>query len=342
MGSIASKKIFFVTSSDLPFFPGRGGTEAFTFGLIRELRRRDIDARLVTVGLQQKDGRAIVPDIPFVDVQTESYLSNLDATLISVCKPFIVPTKKPAFCMVHVPPSSTTYPLTRFKTALRRHKLVANSQFTRNAWAKALGLEPSAIVVLYPFADPVFAKVKRTPTKNKTRVLFAGRLHINKGIYLFLEALHHPVLQKKYQFSAMHVLDRSADSRLIANLLRQHPLIQLIPAAASAKEVAAVMANQDIVVVPSNHFFWQEAFGMVSVEAQHAGCRVVASNAGGLPETDLGSLHLFEPQNSQALANAIELARLAGPVSATARRQVALHYTVRQTADNLLTIIGQG
>lgn len=42
------------------------------------------------------------------------------------------------------------------------------------------------------------------------------------------------------------------------------------------------------VVMPSNSHYWHETFGIVSVEAQHAGCRVIASDDGGLPVTDCG------------------------------------------------------
>ncbi len=91
--------------------------------------------------------------------------------------------------------------------------------------------------------------------------------------------------------------------------------------------------------MPSNHYFWQEAFGMLSVEAQHAGCRVVASDTGGLPETDCGNLYLFEPGNSHALAAAIEKAAQAGSVTASLRKKAAKHFTVEQTVDSLLATI---
>ena len=48
--------------------------------------------------------------------------------------------------------------------------------------------------------------------------------------------------------------------------------------------MAALMAGHDIVVMPSNSQYWHETFGIVSIEAQHLGCRVVASDDGGLPE----------------------------------------------------------
>ncbi len=55
------------------------------------------------------------------------------------------------------------------------------------------------------------------------------------------------------------------------------------------------MARHDIVVMPSNSQYWHETFGIVSIEAQHSGCRVVASDDGGLPETDCGGVVLVTP-----------------------------------------------
>ncbi len=53
--------------------------------------------------------------------------------------------------------------------------------------------------------------------------------------------------------------------------------------------MAALIASYDIVVLPSNSQYWHETFGIISIEAQlSSGCRVVASDDGGLPETDCG------------------------------------------------------
>lgn len=80
---------------------------------------------------------------------------------------------------------------------------------------------------------------------------------------------------------------------------------------------------------------------MVSVEAQHAGCRVVASNAGGLPETDCGGLMLVEPDNPAALAEGIAKAAKKGPLSHQERRRAANVFTIEESVEVLLDIIGK-
>lgn len=340
MKVMRGEHIFFVTSSDIPFFPGSGGTEAFTFGHVRELRRRGFDARIVTVGLKDKDGRRQLPDIPFLDVPDEQTLATIDAYLVAMCRPFSIKTKMSSFIMAHVSPIASAYPPDVYKKAMQNHTLITNSNFNRKEWSKALSIDPDAIRVVYPFAEDAFGKVTRPPAPKKTRVLFAGRLHIHKGIFLLLEALHHPILQHNYRFTVAAVADKSQESQKILDILTHHPDITVTQARANPAEMAELLAEHDVVVMPSNHFFWQEAFGMLAVEAQHAGCRVVASDFGGLPETDVGVLYLFEPGNSLALANAIEEARKAGPVSRTKRNQSVKQFTVAQSVDSLLRIIG--
>ena len=101
------------------------------------------------------------------------------------------------------------------------------------------------------------------------------------------------------------------------------------------------MAEHDIVLMPSNSQYWHETFGIVSIEAQHAGCRVVASDDGGLPETDCGALTLVEPDNAEALAWGIREAIAAGPMPASGRQAAAGRFTVGQSVDALLDILSR-
>jgi D-inositol-3-phosphate glycosyltransferase len=45
---------------------------------------------------------------------------------------------------------------------------------------------------------------------------------------------------------------------------------------------------------------------MTSVEAQHSGCRVIASLSGGLPETDCGILDLVPAGNAYLVSEKIK------------------------------------
>ena len=105
--------------------------------------------------------------------------------------------------------------------------------------------------------------------------------------------------------------------------------------------MAALMARHDIVVMPSNSQYWHETFGIVSVEAQHTGCRVVASDDGGLPETDCGGVVFVTPDNAEALAWGIRQAVDSGPLSTAARHDAAARFTVGQSVDTLLHVLAR-
>jgi glycosyltransferase involved in cell wall biosynthesis len=101
------------------------------------------------------------------------------------------------------------------------------------------------------------------------------------------------------------------------------------------------MARHDIVVMPSNSQYWHETFGIVSIEAQHAGCRVVASDDGGLPETDCGGVVLVKPDNAETLAWGIIKAAASGPVPPAARQDAGARFTVGQSVDSLLNVFAR-
>ena len=82
-----------------------------------------------------------------------------------------------------------------------------------------------------------------------------------------------------------------------------------------------------------------EPFGMLSVEAQHSGCRVIASSLGGLPETNCGLLTLVEERNPQALITAIREAVALGLSTANERSVAIREFTLGQSVDSLLKSI---
>ncbi len=191
---------------------------------------------------------------------------------------------------------------------------------------------------VYPFAAESFSQVARPSNKHpRARVLFAGRPTPDKGVYTLLASLQMPpLLALDFEMSCVLAKNNLGGSDIIGPLLRSHPRIQVLDHMTSAAAMATLYAHHDIVVIPSSNILWKEAFGMISVEAQHAGCRVVASRSGGLPETDCGGVLLIRPDNPLALAKGIRRAIELGPLPTSARTEAAKHYTVAQSVDQLL------
>lgn len=337
--------ISYVWSSKMPFWAGRGGSENYTAGHIRELMRRGIPSRLITVGLGEEDGREDFPDITFTSIASHEQLRGLDDTLIGVTFPINVPTKRPSYTILHCPPQSSKGRLGQHEqidaTNIGATKLLAPSSFAARLWAAQLHIKPSRIRPVYPFAESCFANVTRPVNKSgKVRILFAGRLMPDKGIFTLLAALHMDEMRGvSYELTVAAAGSNTDSGPIIRTLLEAHPWVTVVEPRRNPQEMAKLMAKHDIVLMPSSDIFWKETFGIISVEAQHAGCRVVASNSGGLPETDCGGLLLVRPDDPQALARGIVRAAALGPLTVAERMYAGSKFTVAASVDRLLAII---
>jgi glycosyltransferase involved in cell wall biosynthesis len=336
--------ISFIWSPGNPLPAGTGGSENYTVGQVRELNRRGVPAQVVTVGLGTADGRDEFADIPFRSLATLAEVSELDGTVVFVNEPYLVPTRTPAYVILHNPPPIREREWAFAADGTRDRSLIATSHYAAGLWARFLDVDVATIRVVYPFAEPCFATQPRPVNAGgRTRVLFAGRLSPEKGIYTLLSTLHIDIIDQDLDLDFM-ATTAGADKpqgRIIERLLDAHPRISVIPTRKTPAAMAALMAEHDIVVMPSNSQYWHETFGIVSIEAQHAGCRVIASDDGGLPETDCGGVTLIKPDDAEALAWGIRAAVAAGPLSDAARRHAGSRFTVGQSVDTLLSVFAQ-
>ncbi len=336
--------ISFIWSPGNPLPAGTGGSENYTVGQVRELIRRGLAARVVTVGLGERDGRDDFADIPFLSLSTLAEVSGLNGTVIFVNEAHTVPTRRPAFLILHNPPPIREPERAFAVEGTRELALIATSRYAAALWSRYLDVDVATISVVYPFAEPNFATQPRTVrAPGKTRVLFAGRLSPEKGIYTLLETLHLDIIEQQpgLTFTATTAGADKSQGKIIERMLGTHPGISVVASCKTPATMAALMARHDIVVMPSNSQYWHETFGIVSIEAQHAGCRVVASDDGGLPETDCGEVILVRPDNAEALAWGILRAAGSGPVSATARHEAGARFTVGQSVDTLLDVFAR-
>jgi D-inositol-3-phosphate glycosyltransferase len=336
--------ISFIWSPGNPLPAGTGGSENYTIGQVRELTRRGIPAQVVTVGLGDADGREDFPGVPFLSLPTLAEVSERDSTVVFVNEPHIVPTRYPAFLILHNPPPNRVRHKAFAVEGTRNRTLIATSRYAAALWSSYLDVDVATISVVYPFAEPCFATQSRPGHEaGKTRVLFAGRLSPEKGIYTLLEALHIDILAQDpaLTFTATTAGADKPQGKIIERLLGEHPGISVVATCKTPARMAALMAGHDIVVMPSNSQYWHETFGIVSIEAQHAGCRVIASDDGGLPETDCGGVVLVRPDNAEALAWGIREAVDSGPLSMTTRQGAGMRFTVGQSVDMLLNVFAQ-
>lgn len=334
--------ISFVWSARYPFLAGAGGSESYTVGHVRELMRRGIPTRIITLGHGEQDGREDFPDITFKAIEDKKELEDLEDTLVFITYPLDVQTKHQSYAILHCPPpkyarNDSQYNLTSFEGK----KLITASKFAAGLWRRHLKGSVGRMPTVYPFAAPEFAKVSRPKRScDKTKVLFAGRLTPDKGIYTLMASLHMDALKGvDFDLSVTTSGAHAEEGQIILKLVEAHPMINVVPARKGPADMAKLMAEFDVVVMPSTDIYWQELFGMTSVEAQHAGCRVIASRSGGLPETNVGGLMLVEPDNPKLLAQGLQKAINLGPLTARERTKACHQFTLEASVDDLLTAI---
>ena len=330
--------ISFVWSPGERLPAGTGGSENFTVGQVRELNRREIDARVITVGLGTDDGREEFDDVPFHSVATLDDVRTLDDTLVFVSEAPPVTTMNPAYQILHVPPPLREHQQLSVVAGTRDRTLIATSRYAAALWSDFLDVSLDSVRVVYPFAEPAFAAQPRADARaDVTRVLYAGRLTPEKGIFTLLSMLHTDLFEHgSVSFTVTSAGADKTQGAIIERMLQVHPGIDLVPARRTPADMASLLAEHDVVVMPSNSQYWHETFGILSIEAQHAGCRVVASHDGGLPETDCGGLVLVTPDDAEALAQGILAARQLGPVDRPERLRAGCDFTVADSVDSLL------
>lgn len=328
--------ISFVWPPGEPMLAGTGGSETYTAGHIRELLRRGIQAQVVTIGHGVKDGRQDFKDIPFVALADADSISNLPGMVVFVNKAYPVTTRNKAAIIFHcsIPKRSDR---DRYKSFAAGKTLIATSVYSGQQWALYLDVPYSKINIVLPFADPIYGNIKRSKESKKTRILFAGRLHPDKGIYTILEMMHQGDMRSKNFTTSIVAAGLHVEvGREIARMLKNYPYAKLIEAQKTVPSMARLLAQTDALLMPS---VFAEPFGMLSVEAQHVGCRVIASNVGGLPETNCGLLTLVDSRSPLALLTGIKQAVALGPVTKKERDDAIEKFTLGKSVDDLMNVI---
>ncbi len=330
--------VSFIWPPGEPMLAGTGGSETFTAGHVLELLRRGIDAQIVTVGLEETNIPKDFPRLPFLRLKKIEEVSNLPGKIVFVNNDYDIPTKTKASVILHNAVTPELDTLLAYKNAnLNNKTIIATSVYNSQQLAIHFKIPNRQIKVVMPFADPIYGKVKRPPISHKTRIVFAGRLHPHKGIYVLLEALHDLHLQKdKLEITIVAAGTHVEAGKTIKRMLRDYPYAKIIRARKSVKSMAKLLAANDILLMPS---VYTEPFGMLSVEAQHAGCRVVASNIGGLPETNCGLLTAVKPRSPEALIAGIQRAIALGAATEKERERAKNYFTLTDSVDTLLKIL---
>jgi glycogen synthase len=176
-------------------------------------------------------------------------------------------------------------------------------RFCRNvaiSEAIASALPVRSVVIGDPFEPGEFADCGEG---HRTRdIVFMGRLVSNKGCDLVLRALG--ILKREGIRPSLSIIGDGPELPALKRLTEELDLPTQVAFRGMLREGRGrEVAQHKIMVVPST---WEEPFGVVALEGIAAGCVVVASRSGGLPEAVGPCGILFKSGDVEALASALK------------------------------------
>jgi glycogen synthase len=234
----------------------------------------------------------------------------------------------------------TWLPRSGWSAGLKRWSLrFARRLYISQAIARDAGLPGE--VIGNPYDDSVF----RFPDEEDRQfeLIFVGRLVSDKGMDLLLDAMAR--LRERGLTPGLTVIGSGPEE----GSLREQAVKLGIEAqvrfagSRSGHDLAQLLQRHRVLVVPSR---WAEPFGIVALEGIACGCRVVASDQGGLPEAvgrcggtfPNGDLAALVDRLEEELSNGSDLESLRSSAAAhlAPYRQMKVASACLQTADELV------
>ena len=222
----------------------------------------------------------------------------------------------------------------------RADAVIAVSEFTRSQVVSLLGVDPARVHVVH-HGTRKFPEQGNAPPGREKVILNVGAIQKRKNIARLVEAFEtlgpewQLVLAGSHGYGAEEILARIAASPA-RNRIR-------VTGYLSPEELAGWYARAAVFAFPS----LDEGFGMPLLEAMAAGVPVIASNRSALPEVAGDAALLVDPEDSEALGQALgELSVNGDLCRELARRGIARAQTftwekaVRETWDVYRTLLG--
>lgn len=303
------------------FAPRTGGIETFVATLAEQLAvRHGLD---VTVLCRNSAPPAVDAGRPYRVVRApdeatqREELLRADRVLYSVPRlralPLHLRNRRPYGVVVHgLPEPHQDRGVARVRRAAR--EVAARQVFLRGARVIAV---PSAFMAArMPKAARVLPNSVRTDVfrdlaGERRGALYVGRLTAGKGVEVLLAAWWHLAQTGRLdavppEHRRLTVVGHGAFTPEYRREVLDSPAmagVQVRAAVTDPDALNGVMNEHAVGVVPSTG---PEAFGIVGLELQAAGCAVLATRAGGLPEALGDGALLVEPGDVEALADALE------------------------------------
>ena len=319
------------------FYPILGGIENLTLNLCKEFINQGHEVKVITYQKQYK---------PLKDIEV-FYAPNISKTikLFSWCDVYYMPniSLKGVWPLLidpkkHWVVSQNDFSLTNKINPLSLLKLFLIKFSSKNisvSKSVATSIRTSSEVIYNCYDDAIFT-LKNTGER-KLNFVFVGRLVTQKGCDTLIKACAS--LQQSF---ALTIVGEGPELDSLKNLANQLQLTDHITftGTKSSLEIVEILNQHQVLVIPSNG---KEGFGIVALEGLACGCRIIATNSGGLTET-VGSFgKLFEPGNVQQLSQLLkeELNHVDQPVYRPEELAAYLsNYKKQVVAQKYLSIFG--
>lgn len=132
-------------------------------------------------------------------------------------------------------------------------------------------------------------------------ILGVGTLHERKGFKYLIGA--YAKIHKDFSNSRLVIVGEGPERNSLENLIKNLSLSDKVFLIGQRDDVPDLMQSANLMVLPS----LKEAFGLVLIEAMHAGLPIIASQVGGIPEIIMDQKNgiLIEPANKNSLVKAL-------------------------------------
>jgi len=159
-------------------------------------------------------------------------------------------------------------------------------------------------VVTSPFANShhMTPAVVREPA-DRDGVLFVGRLEPEKGVHFMLD--RWPLIKQRLGVAELRIAGDGSLTETVRTRIAQGLTDATYIGRLSREETAREMGKAAYVLVPS---LWEEPFGAVALEAVAAGAIPIVADRGGLAEAGGKPAFLFDPDDDESFAAALDAA----------------------------------
>jgi glycosyltransferase involved in cell wall biosynthesis len=187
--------------------------------------------------------------------------------------------------------------------------IVCNSAFTRESVLEAYGVQPERCHVVHPAADGIYqADRPMLPAEALARrygfavpyILTVSSGGPNKNLPRVLQAMALALSKDRSLPHSLVVVGGDSQAAGLAEDLHIGGRVRFI-GHVPAEELQALYAGADVFFFPSLY----EGFGLPPIEAMACGTAVLASDQGALPEVLGDAAILCDPEDVEALAEAL-------------------------------------